>query len=154
MSHSDQLYVYSVLMHFSCVKLLDPVFQAACFHLGTSDQGIIYKFLSMLSEREQFDKESLSVMMNEASMPSHVPPLKILPHIQSGMTPPTPKSTMLNSKTMKIRTLEADLLSERHRAEEIELQYQEELRKKRKFLFQTSFYTFFFIFISFYRKRD
>lgn len=87
-------------------------------------------------ERQVFDKESLSVIMNEASMPSHVPPLKILPNIQSGMTPPTPKSTMLNKTTTKIRDLEAQLIIERNRVEEVELQYQEKLREKRESLLE------------------
>lgn len=103
-------------------------------------QGVIYKFLNILTDRQEFDKESLSAIINEASMPSHVPPLKIIQNMQSGMTPPTPKSVMLNSKTMKIRNLEAELISERNRTEEIEMQYQEKLREKRKSSYQKVFF--------------
>ncbi|XP_063708320.1 structural maintenance of chromosomes protein 2-like [Culicoides brevitarsis] len=128
----DHIYAYCLLLHFSCVEQKDQFFHGACLNLSQFHQGIICKFLKLLMERQMFDKASLSVIMNEALMPSHVPPLKIMPNIQSGMTPPTPKSSMLNKTTSKIRDLETELMIEKNRVDEIELQYQEKLRQKQK----------------------
>lgn len=131
--HFDHIYVYSLLLHFSCVSQMDTYFQNACLKISPAHQKVIHQFLNVLTERTEFDKESLSVIMNEASMVSHVPPLKILPSIQTGiMSPSTPKSTMLNSKMVTIRNLEAKLLSEIQRAEDNELEFQDKLRQKRK----------------------
>lgn len=119
---------------------MDAFFQKACLNVCHLHQGVIYKFLNILTDRQLFDKQSLSLFMSEASMLPYVLPIKITPLMQSGMTPPTPKSIMLNSKSLKIRNLEAELISEKYRTEEIEIQYQEKLREKRKFSLTKGFY--------------
>lgn len=131
----EHIYVYSLLLFFSCVDRNDPFFQRASTSVGHLHQRVIYKFLSVLTERQVFDKESLGVAINAACTPGSVPPLKIPYNFQTGASPPTPKSIMLNSKTLKIRNLEAELMTERHRIHEVEIDYQERLNEMSKSFF-------------------
>uniref|UniRef100_A0A336KYU3 CSON001646 protein n=1 Tax=Culicoides sonorensis TaxID=179676 RepID=A0A336KYU3_CULSO len=126
LSCHEHVYVFALLLYFSCVERKESFFQNAGITIAPTHQKVICKFLSLLTAKPKFDKESLSCIINEILVPC--PPLKIFPNIQmETQSQMTPKSTMLNSKTEKIRSLEADLITERYRFEENEAKHQEKL---------------------------
>ncbi|XP_013118955.2 golgin subfamily B member 1 isoform X1 [Stomoxys calcitrans] len=59
LSSSDYIYIYSILLHFSCVKHPHTIFHEICQRLPIHDQQCIASFFKELLDVESPDKETL-----------------------------------------------------------------------------------------------
>lgn len=126
LSTTDYIYVFSLLLHFSCMRKPNVYFHEKCQSLEQRHQIAISDFFkSSQIYNNLFDKSSLrqaiSVFKNpitpkvlrQKAIDSICSPLKT-PTRASKISPSTPKSYMLEEKTKEMAQLRADLDTEKY----------------------------------------
>lgn len=54
LSSRDYIYVYTLFMHFACVKIPNPHFHSSCTKLSAAHQSIVAEFLNTLLNNDDF----------------------------------------------------------------------------------------------------
>lgn len=73
-SSQDFIYIFSLILYFSCVLRISEFFQKCCRSLDTKSQELVGKFLLSLKQVQEskvdIDKESVSAAIREAVPPA------------------------------------------------------------------------------------
>ncbi|XP_055371224.1 uncharacterized protein LOC129605466 [Condylostylus longicornis] len=135
LSSSDYMYIYSVFLHFCCVKYPTEFFQNICQNFHEAHQQAIAIFFKGLLEKDVIDKVLLRKLIAEASLQNicSIPvesPAKSQQNYK--ISPPTPKTHMLEEKNKELHILKASLETEKYERGYLEIQnkqYEEKIKK-------------------------
>lgn len=123
------MYVYSLLMHFACVRQSDKWFQEKCYDLNPKCQTAVHKFLNITCQYEKFDRNSIRQAISDSTPAKE---RKSFLHLQSTTpistpikgAPLTPMSNLLDAKNFETQRLQAQLEGEKHERHYLETQNQ------------------------------
>lgn len=66
-NENDFVFIYSLLLHFSCILHADQKMQSVCSHLGDKNQTMIAKFLeSLIDKNTSYTRASIQEAIDEA----------------------------------------------------------------------------------------
>uniref|UniRef100_A0A1A9VZT8 Uncharacterized protein n=1 Tax=Glossina brevipalpis TaxID=37001 RepID=A0A1A9VZT8_9MUSC len=148
LSSEDCIYVYTLMLHFSCVKYPQTFFHDICQKLPTRSQEIMALFFREVCDIEKLNKENLRRALAEAfasheslrssdlistsnsslstgTNPKNDSSLMTLEcnNIETeGSSPFTPKIRLLEERTRELFTLRAELETERYEKDFLEVQ--------------------------------
>lgn len=91
----DYIYVYSLLLHFSCVRCPHPWFQQVCNTLEKECQIAVAKFFEFMIRNERFDRNSIQQAIDWSTLPVRRLSLPTVPITQ--MPVPIPAVHLLNA---------------------------------------------------------
>lgn len=144
LSTTDYIYVYSLLLHFCCVKKPNVDFHKKCESLDQRHQQVISDFLnSPQLQNNLYDKSSLRQaigvfknpitpkILRQKALESICSPLKT-PTRTLRISPSTPKSSLLEEKTKEMAHLRAQLDTEKYENGLLEVQIQQNEQKIQK----------------------
>lgn len=144
LSTTDYIYVYSLLLHFSCVRKPNVYFHEKCKSLEQRHQQIISDFLSSSQiQSGLFDKcslrQAIGVIKNpltpkvlkQRAFDSICSPLKT-PTRTLRISPSTPKTSLIEEKTKEMAQLRAQLDTEKYENGLLEVQIQQNEQKIQK----------------------
>lgn len=127
----DYMYVYTLLIHFSCVQQNDPWFQQICLALNPKCQNTVADFFDCLCRHEKFDRNTIRQAISTSS--PAVPRLSFqrlstpvgtpVKGIQMQF-PGTPIAHLLDAKNGEAKSLRAQLEAEKHERSYLEVQVQ------------------------------
>jgi hypothetical protein len=118
-SSQDYMYIYSLILFYSCIHRTSEFFQKCCEGLDAKHQTAVFKFFASLKQaqesRETITKELLRVAIKEAVPPS--PHLKFIS--SSPMKTPvklqtTPNKTFFHEKSQELKRTKTLLENERY----------------------------------------
>lgn len=125
------MYIYSILLHFACVKYPHPAFHQMCNTLANKHQLAIASFFENLVKMEKIDRVVLSKAISDAGPKS---PVRFL-QMGSPITTPNKKispSTPIEHKTRLLNSLKLQLDTEQYERGVMEVQmkqYEEKIKK-------------------------
>lgn len=121
LSSADYIYVYSLLLHFSCVKYPVTYFHDICKKLSDSAQQSIASFFKILLECKHINRETLRHTIAEVTVPKSPSPRNNIQGINrtespvktpsrhsiptQKISPSTPKSFLLEERTRELYNL-------------------------------------------------
>jgi hypothetical protein len=119
------MYIYSLLLYFSCVHRVDVFFQKCCKNLDTKFQAQIAKFFSYMKRsfdnNDKITKDLVRKAIREATpvtSPALIPFLNIGSPIKTpskvDRSPPTPNKAYFNERMKELQSIKAQLDSERY----------------------------------------
>ncbi|KAL7028669.1 hypothetical protein ACKWTF_005945 [Chironomus riparius] len=134
-SSQDFVYVFSLLLHYSCVREKDEYFQIACTKLNSTFQMCIATFLEYVTKQTIFNKEIIRTGIKQAAnitspqtkyfsvnSPLRTPK-------KSDISPPTPSKDFINSKLKELKAVKSQLENERYERNMLEMEVKQSQEK-------------------------
>lgn len=128
-SLNDYMYIYSLFIHFSCVKYPKKFFHRVSMNLNDKCQEAVAQFLNIMMQNEKFDRSTIRDAIYHAS--PAVPRLSFV-NLMSNLntpkgksSPPTPTGVLLDHRMREIKMLKAQLDSEKYERGCLEVQCQQ-----------------------------
>jgi len=134
-SSQDFVYVFSLLLHYSCVQEKNEHFQIACTKLNSTFQMCIATFLEYITKQTTFNKEIIRTGIKQAAILtspqtkyfSVTSPLKTPK--KSDISPPTPCKDFINSKLKELKAVKSQLENERYERNLLEMEVKQSQEK-------------------------
>ncbi|XP_070495735.1 uncharacterized protein [Chironomus tepperi] len=134
-SSQDFVFVFSLLLHYSCIQEKDEYFQLACTKLNSTFQMCIATFFEYITKQTIFNKETLRTGIKQAAILtspqtryfSVTSPLKTPK--KSDISPPTPSKDFINSKLKELKSLKTQLENERYERNMLETEFKQSQEK-------------------------
>lgn len=129
------MYIYSILLHFACVKYPHPVFHQMCNTLSNKNQLAIASFFENLVKTEKIDRRVLGKAISDSS------PKSPIHFLQMGSPIKTPNSKVFKTsspnehQTRILNSLKLQLDTEQYERGVMEVQmkqYEEKILKLEK----------------------
>lgn len=118
-SSQDYMYIYSLILFYSCIHRGNEFFQKCCESLDSKHQPVVLKFFATLKQaqenKETITKEVLRVAIKEAIPPS--PHLKFIcssPLRTPDKAQATPNKSFFHEKTKELQRTKSLLENERY----------------------------------------
>jgi hypothetical protein len=132
-SSSDHMYIYSLLLYYSCVLKVNEFFQKSCEALDMKHQPIVVKFFHQLNQTPEssLTRDCIrSAITKAVPSPLHLKIISSSPRATPDKYRPTPKKDPLSSK--EYQRAKTQLENERYERQllESELKQAEEKIKK------------------------
>lgn len=134
-SSQDFVYVFSLLLHYSCVREKDEYFQFACTKLNSTFQMCIATFLEYITKQTIFNKEIIRTGIKQAAILTSPQtryfsvnsPLRTPK--KSDISPPTPSKDFINSKLKELKAVKSQLENERYEKNMLEMEVKQSQEK-------------------------
>ncbi|XP_055624263.1 centromere-associated protein E isoform X2 [Toxorhynchites rutilus septentrionalis] len=158
----DHFYIFSLLLYFSCVRHPERFFQLICNGFDKPKQYAVTGFLKFMHEgnhlRKEIDRTMIRKAIQDAMPKAMMPPSPPQPSLQQlsqssrltssdipdsplrlnsrlqRISPPTPKTIILDERTRQLKELKAQLEAERYEKGYLEVQLKQLQDKNDKFL--------------------
>ncbi|XP_059615140.1 interaptin [Phlebotomus argentipes] len=132
---ADYMYIYCLLLHYSCVVCKDKKFQSICMKLTGSQQESIASLFSRLGQREDITRASLKGILRETPVESSsIEFMKLGSPIRTPLktSPPTPAVKLLEDRSRELISVKAQLETERYEKNFLEAQLKETEERLRR----------------------
>lgn len=134
-SSQDFVYVFSLLLHYSCVREKNEYFQLACTKLNSTFQMCIATFLEYITKQTVFNKEIIRTGIKQAATLTSSQtryfavnsPLKTPK--KSDISPPMPSKDFINSKLKELKAVKSQLENERYEKNMLEMEVKQSQEK-------------------------
>ncbi|KAG5668169.1 hypothetical protein PVAND_016119 [Polypedilum vanderplanki] len=133
-SSQDYVYIFSLLLYFSCVIKENDFFQKCCRNLNSMHQIAIVSFFEYLRENSSFSKESLRLAIKQINlMPSPQKSSNIFNpsprKSEQQLIPLTPNKEFVNQKLKELKSLKTQLDNEKFEKSMMEVEMRQNQEK-------------------------
>ncbi|XP_055685622.1 golgin subfamily A member 4 isoform X2 [Lutzomyia longipalpis] len=123
---TDYVYIYCLLLHFSCVVCKEEIFQSICMKMSSTQQEFIALLFSRLVQ-SPITREMLKIALKETAAPSAIEFMQLESPIRTPRkpSPATPATKLLDERSRELISLKALLETERYERNFLEVQMKE-----------------------------
>lgn len=118
-SSQDFIYVFSLILYYSCILRVSEFFQKCCEGLDSKHQTIVLKFLASIKHASD-KRQTITKEMIRSAIKDAIPPSPVFRFISSSplktpdKVPPTPQKTFYYEKTKELQRVKTQLENERY----------------------------------------